>query len=239
MNTAVMGCFNFLVGQTIFKNMFEVIMLATKSSKMNPSTALASFFMEGGSRWKAFKDGVRLPYYSPEGVIKAINLIPGGFFKAGQLQLMHNPRLFNIMVAAKTRTRGALIRLDHVQMFSHRSKTAGVDEHDVFMKPSVTSTLIAVRLVLNKQGVKLPEIPVSQYMISIGGAQAFSAFGEGNEKPSEEFAEMLDGVDFAQVFVPSEYSKSEAMQYWLDQGFVKGKVQAGGLSARIGRSLAA
>ena len=65
------------------------------------------------------------------------------------------------------------------------------------MKPSVTSTLIAVRLVLNQQGVHRPEIPVSQYMISIGGAQAFSAFGEGNEKPSVQFAEMLDGVDFA------------------------------------------
>ena len=113
-NTAALGCFNFLVGQTVFKTMFEMIMLATRSSKMNPSTALASFFMEGGLRWKALKDGVRIPYYSPDGVIKAINLIPGGFFRVGQLRLMHDPVLFNIMVAAKAGTTGAIIRLDHV-----------------------------------------------------------------------------------------------------------------------------
>ena len=115
-----MGCFNFLVGQTVFKNMFEMIMLSTKSSKMNPSTALASFFMEGGLRWKALKDGMRLPYYSPDGVIHAINLIPGGHFKAGQLLLMHDPKFFNSMIAAKTRTRGAIIRLDHVEMFGYQ-----------------------------------------------------------------------------------------------------------------------
>ena len=56
---------------------------------------------------------------------------------------------------------------------------------------------------------------------------------------SIQFTEMMRGVDFAQVFVPSEYRKSEAMEYWVREGFVKGKLQAGGLNARIGRSLAA
>ena len=106
------------------------------------------------------------------------------------------------------------------------------------MKPTIISTLIAVRLGVIQQEDGQPKLPVSEYLVSIGGKKAFSAFGvDGEANP--KLTAMLKGADFAQVFVPSEYSKSEAMQYWLDQGFVKGKVQAGGLSARIGRSLAA
>ena len=70
LNQAPMGCLNFLVGQYVFKNMFEMVMLATKSSKMQASVAMSSFFLEGGLRWKALKDGVRVPYHSPCGIVR-------------------------------------------------------------------------------------------------------------------------------------------------------------------------
>ena len=106
------------------------------------------------------------------------------------------------------------------------------------MKPSIISTLIAVRLSVQPQAVNPSLNPTSEYLISVGGDEAWSAFAyDGSTSP--RLAEMLEGADFAQVFVPSEYSKSEAMKYWAEQDFVKGTVQAFGSEARASKTIAA
>ena len=113
-NRAPMGCFNFLVGQRVFTNMFEMIMLARFSNRCNAPIALSHFIMDGGLRWKVLMDGVRLPYCDADGSFKGINLVPGGSFTPSQVLLMRDPILFNLMLAAKTENRGALLRLDTV-----------------------------------------------------------------------------------------------------------------------------
>ena len=187
-----MRCFNFLVGQFVFKNMFEMVMLATKSSKMHASVALSSFFLEGGLRWKALKDGVRVPYHSPCGIVKGINLIPGGSFDAEQLQLMRDATFFNLMLAAKTGNRGALLRLDTVVFFGD---PIGEGVQNPIMDPHVCSTLIAVRLWHpreDEQHTDRQDLRASEYLISIEGAQGISAFDH-----PEAFETLMRDVDYA------------------------------------------
>ena len=106
------------------------------------------------------------------------------------------------------------------------------------MKPTIISTLIAVRLGVIQQEDGQPKLPVSEYLVSIGGKKAFSAFGvDGEANP--KLTAMLKGADFAQVFVPSEYSKSEVMEYWTNNGFVKGKLVGIGSVKRTPKTVAA
>ena len=103
---------------------------------------------------------------------------------------MTDPDIFNLIIAAKVRCRVAMIRIDYI---------IWADSGFTKLVPRIASRLITVR-----QTMRNPAMPIVCYMVSIGGMPFFNP----KSKP-ETMSWLLRRADFAQIFVPTDYSDTE------------------------------
>ena len=186
-NRSAAGCFNMMVGQTVCKSMLDLILHG--GQKNNAQETFTQYLCEGGLRHDTLSKGFHMPYLAMNGTMIAVNVVKGASFKPFQLQHMRKPEVFNAMIAAKGRCKSAMIRLDHVNFFSHTPKKSWK------VRPTVSSKLITVfRKTLS--GVEARENPeqLIRYMISIGGERAFDPLSPGGER---RLSALLRKVDFA------------------------------------------
>ena len=109
---------------------------------------------------------------------------------------MTDPDIFNLMIAATVRCRVAMIRIDYI---------IWTDSGFTKLVPRIASRLITVR-----QTIQKPEAdsPLVCYMVSIGGNPFFSPY----VKPLV-MRWLLRRADFAQIFVPSDYSETDLPEW--------------------------
>ena len=196
LNNAPTLAFNKLIGQQFFRNKMEGIWFNSRSHSQHPALGITDFVSDGGLRETAFSHGSRIPYVAADLRMHPLAVVPVATLSLNKLLLMAtNPRMFNLLVAATVRCTGAIIRFDRVIF---------MDESLKILRPRIESNLITLRRSKKRNpGAGKPHF---EYRFSINGGIWQSCFIESQW---QKLRPILQEADFAQVYVPTDFTRHQ------------------------------
>ena len=151
---------------------------------------------DGGLRETAFSYGNRIPYVGADLRIHPLAVVPVATLSMNKLLLMaREARLFNLLVASTARCSGAIIRFDRILF---------MDEGLKILRPRIESNLVTLKRVRHKVPGQLR--PHLEYKFSINGGVWSSTFRADDWN---RLRPILKEADFAQVYVPTDFSRHQ------------------------------
>ena len=202
LNNAPTLAFNKLLGQSVFRNKMEGIWFKSVSQGQHPALGITDYVVDGGLRETAFSYGNRISYVGADLRLHPLAVVPVATLSINKLMLMaREARLFNLLVASTVRCTGAIIRFDRILF---------MDDGMQILRPRIESNLVTLKRFRIKAPVALR--PHLEYKFSINGGKWCSAFR------AEEWnllRPILQEADFAQVYVPTDFSCRQIRQCHL------------------------
>ena len=202
LNDAPTLAMNKLLGQPFFRNLMEGIWFGARSQMQHPAQGITDFVTDGGLRQTAFSHGNRIPYVGADLRLHPLAVVPVATLSHNKLLLMAtSARMFNLQAASTVRCNQAIIRFDQVHF---------MDETMQMLRPRIESNLVTLKWGFTKNpGAPKPRF---EYQFSLNGGEWQSTFLQSGW---DILYPILQNADFAQVYVPTDFSATQIQQAHL------------------------